>query len=88
MSDKPRRAATIQYCQPYVSYDHPKAQMRHAHSLTIAVIQIRPVENQFLSVDLRRLAEIPEPITKMMGYGIQRPFIGYGTSSHLIHNII
>lgn len=54
-TDKPRRAATIQYCQPY----------------------IRAVENQFLAVDPRRLSEIPEDIVKMMGYGLQKPFIGY-----------
>ncbi|KAL2011438.1 hypothetical protein VTN00DRAFT_4156 [Thermoascus crustaceus] len=54
-SDKPRRAATVQYCQPF----------------------IRPVENQFLAVDPRRLPEIPERIVSMMGYGILPPFIGY-----------
>ncbi|CRG83580.1 putative protein Mb3657 [Talaromyces islandicus] len=54
-TDKPRRAATVQYCQPY----------------------IRPVENQFLAVDPRRLPEIPDRIVKMMGYGILKPFIGY-----------
>lgn len=40
--------------------------------------QIRAVENQFLAVDPRRLSEIPEDIVKMMGYGLQKPFIGYG----------
>ncbi|KAF5009662.1 hypothetical protein F66182_15532, partial [Fusarium sp. NRRL 66182] len=55
MTDKPRRAATIQYCQPY----------------------IRAVENQFLAVDPRRLSEIPDDIVRMMGYGLQKPFIGY-----------
>ncbi|KAL1966010.1 hypothetical protein VTN77DRAFT_4950 [Rasamsonia byssochlamydoides] len=54
-TDKPRRAATVQYCQPF----------------------IRPVENQFLAVDPRRLPQIPDRIVAMMGYGIQKPFIGY-----------
>ncbi|GAM43660.1 hypothetical protein TCE0_060f18649 [Talaromyces pinophilus] len=63
MTDKPRRAATIQYCQPY----------------------IRAVENQFLAVDPRRLSEIPEDIVKMMGYGLQKPFIGYASSSSRLH---
>lgn len=40
--------------------------------------QIRAVENQFLAVDPRRLSEIPDDIVKMMGYGLQKPFIGYG----------
>jgi hypothetical protein len=45
--------------------------------LTPTNIQIRPVENQFLAVDPRRLPEIPDQIVKMMGYGLQKPFIGY-----------
>ena len=42
--------------------------------------QIRPFENAFLAVDLRRLDEIPQQIVDMMGYKIQAPFTGYGES--------
>ncbi|EFW16937.1 hypothetical protein D8B26_003747 [Coccidioides posadasii str. Silveira] len=54
-SSKPRKSATVQYCQPY----------------------IRPIENQILAVDPRKLKEIPPRIVEMMGYRIHRPFIGY-----------
>lgn len=42
--------------------------------------QIRPLENQFLAVDPRRLAEIDTRIVEMMGYRIHQPFVGYGMS--------
>ncbi|KAF2240167.1 phytanoyl-CoA dioxygenase [Viridothelium virens] len=38
---------------------------------------IRPIETQLLSVDPRRLPEIPERIVSMMGYSTHAPFIGY-----------
>ncbi|KAK2788911.1 hypothetical protein FQN52_006444 [Onygenales sp. PD_12] len=38
---------------------------------------IRPIENQILAVDPRKLPEIPPRIVEMMGYRIHRPFIGY-----------
>ncbi|KAF9895006.1 hypothetical protein FE257_004630 [Aspergillus nanangensis] len=38
---------------------------------------IRPIENQFLAVDPRRLPEIPGKIVEMMGYKTHNPFIGY-----------
>lgn len=47
-------------------------------SETNCLKQIRAVENQFLAVDPRRLSEIPDDIVRMMGYGLQKPFIGYG----------
>lgn len=39
---------------------------------------IRPIENQILAVDPRRLDEIPPRIVSMMGYRTHAPFIGYG----------
>ena len=47
-------------------------------SLTRFNSQIRPIENQILAVDPRRLDEIPEKIVSMMGYRVHPPFIGYG----------
>jgi len=38
---------------------------------------IRPIENQFLGVDPRKLDEIPEQIVDMMGYQLHNTFIGY-----------
>lgn len=48
-------------------------------SLTAKYCQpyIRPIENQMLAVDPRKLDEIPENIVEMMGYNTHRPFIGY-----------
>ncbi|KAF1814926.1 phytanoyl-CoA dioxygenase [Eremomyces bilateralis CBS 781.70] len=48
-------------------------------SMTVQYCQpyIRPIENMVLSVDPRRLPEIPERIVEMMGYAIHKPFIGY-----------
>lgn len=48
-------------------------------SLTVQYCQpyIRPIENQFLAVDPRKLEEIPKRIVDMMGYKIHTPFIGY-----------
>lgn len=56
VSDKPRKSATVQYCQPY----------------------IRPIENQILAVDPRKLDEIDPRIVDMMGYKVMAPFMGYG----------
>jgi ectoine hydroxylase-related dioxygenase (phytanoyl-CoA dioxygenase family) len=56
-SEKPRKSATVQYCQPY----------------------IRPIENQILAVDPRKLDEIDPRIVDMMGYRVMEPFMGYGT---------
>lgn len=49
-------------------------------SLTVQYCQpyIRPIENQILAVDPRRLEQIDRRIVEMMGYKIHRPFIGYG----------
>ncbi len=55
-------------------------------SLTVQYCQpyIRPIENQILAVDPRRLEQIDKNIVDMMGYMIHRPFIGYGPSaSHI-----
>lgn len=48
-------------------------------SLTVQYCQpyIRPIENQILAVDPRRLPEIKKEIVEMMGYKIHKPFIGY-----------
>jgi ectoine hydroxylase-related dioxygenase (phytanoyl-CoA dioxygenase family) len=61
VSDKPRKSATVQYCQPY----------------------IRPIENQILAVDPRKLDEINPKIIDMMGYKVMAPFMGYGESASL-----
>lgn len=52
-------------------------------SLTVQYCQpyIRPIENQILAVDPRRLEQIDRRIIDMMGYKIHRPFIGYGKLS-------
>jgi ectoine hydroxylase-related dioxygenase (phytanoyl-CoA dioxygenase family) len=55
-SSKPRKSATVQYCQPF----------------------IRPIENQILAVDPRKLGDIDSRIVDMMGYRTFQPFIGYG----------
>lgn len=38
---------------------------------------IRPIENQILAVDPRRLDEMPQRLVDMMGYRTMTPFIGY-----------
>ncbi|KAI1909952.1 hypothetical protein LOZ65_006454 [Ophidiomyces ophidiicola] len=38
---------------------------------------IRPIENQILAVDPRKLRDIPPRIVEMMGYRVHQPFIGY-----------
>jgi len=78
-SEKPRMSATVQYCQPYVSCGWPDS-----NSQMLMCIQIRPVENQILAVDPRRLPEIPPRIVEMMGYRIHKPFIGYGWSKSVL----
>lgn len=52
-------------------------------------IQIRPIENQILAVDPRKIKDIPPRIVEMMGYRVHRPFIGYGMTDgvHRIPNI-
>jgi len=44
---------------------------------------IRPIENQFLAVDPRKLDEMPEQIVDMMGYQLHNTFIGYVSALHL-----
>lgn len=39
---------------------------------------IRPIENQILAVDYRKLDEIDQRIVGMMGYRVMAPFMGYG----------
>ena len=58
---------------------------RPRRSLTVQYCQpwIRPIENQILAVDPRRLPSIPRRIVEMMGYKIHRPFIGYGEFAFL-----
>lgn len=48
-------------------------------SLTVQYCQpfIRPIENQILAVDPRKLDRIDPRIVDMMGYRIMRPFMGY-----------
>lgn len=55
VSNKPRKSATVQYCNPY----------------------IRPIENQILAVDPRKLDEIDSKIVDMMAYKHMSPFMGY-----------
>ncbi|KAF2403697.1 phytanoyl-CoA dioxygenase [Trichodelitschia bisporula] len=52
---------------------------RPRRSVTVQYCQpwVRPIENQFLAVDPRKLDEIPERIVDMMGYKVHKPFIGY-----------
>ena len=38
---------------------------------------IRPIENQILAVDPRKLDEIHPRIVEMMGYKVHEPFMGY-----------
>ena len=38
---------------------------------------IRPIENQILAVDLRKLDQIPQKIVDMMAYKHMQPFMGY-----------
>lgn len=39
--------------------------------------QMRPIENNILAIDPRRLREIDPEIVKKLGYTVHRPFIGY-----------
>ena len=50
------------------------------HSATVQYCQpfIRPIENQVLAVDPRKLDEIDQKIVDMMGYRVMAPFMGYG----------
>jgi ectoine hydroxylase-related dioxygenase (phytanoyl-CoA dioxygenase family) len=38
---------------------------------------IRPIENQILAVDPRKLDEIDPRIVELMGYKVMQPFMGY-----------
>jgi ectoine hydroxylase-related dioxygenase (phytanoyl-CoA dioxygenase family) len=60
----------------------PNTSAKPRYSATLQYCQpyIRPIENQILSVDPRKLNEIPKRIVDMMGYRTYRPFVGYGTS--------
>jgi ectoine hydroxylase-related dioxygenase (phytanoyl-CoA dioxygenase family) len=51
------------------------------HALTIQYCQpyIRPLEDLMLSVDPRKLDQIPEKVVDMMGYKSGFPFLGSGT---------
>ncbi len=42
---------------------------------------IRPIENQILAVDPRKLEEIEPRIVDLMGYKVMAPFMGYGKHS-------
>lgn len=48
-------------------------------ALTVQYCQpwIRPIENQFLSVDFEKLPQIPRQLIHMMGYQVAKPFIGF-----------
>ncbi|KAM5343613.1 hypothetical protein ACJ41O_012150 [Fusarium nematophilum] len=52
---------------------------RDRRALTVQYCQpwIRPLENQFLAVDLEKISEIPKRIVDMMGYQVGAPFVGY-----------
>jgi hypothetical protein len=52
-SEKVRRSATVQYCQPY----------------------LRPIENQILAVDPRKLDGMDQKVVDLMGYKIMQPFV-------------
>ncbi|KAL2369461.1 hypothetical protein RJ035_004615 [Blastomyces gilchristii] len=58
----------------------PNNSLNPRKSATVQYCQpyVRPIENQILAVDPRRLTEIPRRIVEMMGYQIHAPFIGYG----------
>jgi Phytanoyl-CoA dioxygenase (PhyH) len=55
VTDKARRSATVQFCQPY----------------------IRPIENQILAIDPRKLDTLDPKIVELCGYRVMTPFIGY-----------
>lgn len=52
-SEKVRRSATVQYCQPY----------------------LRPIENQILAVDPRKLGGMDGRVVDLMGYKVMQPFV-------------
>lgn len=43
----------------------------------LTCLSIRPIENQILAVDPRKLGDIDSRIVDMMGYKEMRPFMGY-----------
>ncbi|KAK5097007.1 hypothetical protein LTR70_002190 [Exophiala xenobiotica] len=52
---------------------------RPRQSATVQYCQpyLRPIENQILAVDPRKLDDIPPRLVAMMGYRVLEPFIGY-----------
>jgi len=58
----------------------PNQSDKPRHALTIQYCQpyIRPLEDLILSVDPRKLNEIPEKVVNMMGYKSAFPFLGSG----------
>jgi ectoine hydroxylase-related dioxygenase (phytanoyl-CoA dioxygenase family) len=58
----------------------PNISSKPRYSATLQYCQpyIRPIEDQKLAVDPRKLKDIPSQIIDMMGYRIYRPFVGYG----------
>jgi hypothetical protein len=56
-SERVRRSATVQYCQPY----------------------LRPIENQILAVDPRKLDDIEPRVVDLMGYKVMQPFVSTRT---------
>ncbi|KAL9093838.1 MAG: hypothetical protein Q9165_003761 [Trypethelium subeluteriae] len=50
---------------------------RYSATLQFCSPYIRPIENQILAVDPRKLKDIPKRIVDMMGYRTYRPFVGY-----------
>lgn len=53
------------------------AAVRHSATVQYCQPYLRPIENQVLAVDPRRLDDIPAPLVDLMGYRIMAPFIGY-----------
>ena len=53
------------------------AQTRQSATVQYCNPYIRPIENQVLAVDPRKLGEIDPRIVDMMGYKEMKPFMGY-----------
>lgn len=87
----PTRPTSLAVQQPSSTVNHTYVLSRlERASETDCLKQIRAVENQFLAVDPRRLSAIPDDIVRMLGYGLQKPFIGYGayTFHRLVSNML
>lgn len=68
--------AVLSALRSYIS--NPGRELGHPKLSDVALTQVRPIENQILAVDPRKLDEIPPRIVDMMGYRVHQPFIGYG----------